>query len=90
MRTASTTPSPVIASATSRSGTCDVTRDVHRSPVMLNSLVKPSTPNTSCIQRSSSSCVIPAMRSACLLSGANTMPSTSPAFAAATAAPSAA
>ena len=41
MRTAAHTPSSVIASATSRNGMCDVTRDVHRAPVTLNSLTKP-------------------------------------------------
>ena len=41
MRTAAHTPSAVIASATSRNGMCDVTRDVHSAPVMLNSLTKP-------------------------------------------------
>jgi hypothetical protein len=44
MRTAAATPSSVIAPATSRSGMCDVTREVHSEPVMLNSLTKPSTP----------------------------------------------
>ncbi len=48
MRTASTTPSAVIASATSRSGMCEVTREVHSSPVMLNSQTKPVTPKRCC------------------------------------------
>jgi hypothetical protein len=43
MRTAGD-PSSVIAPATSRNE-CDVTRDVHNAPVMLNSLTKPMTPN---------------------------------------------
>jgi hypothetical protein len=52
MQKADETPSPVIASATARSGMCDVTRDVHKAPVTLNSLTKPVTPNFSCRERS--------------------------------------
>ena len=80
----------MIASATSRSGMCDVTRDVHKraGDVELADEARDAELLLQ-VTRSSSSCVRPPRRIACLLSGANTMPSTSPRFAASAAVSSA-
>ena len=45
MYTASLTAGPVMRAATSLSGTCEVTREVHNAPVMLNSHTKLRTPS---------------------------------------------
>ena len=72
---AATMRSCVSMSATSRSGSCEVTRAFHRSSSLLYSLHAPFQPSRSEAQRISSGYGLPARLNASLLNGVNMMPS---------------